>query len=453
MIYKYFANILVAGLLVTVGWASAGYSQSDARADSTIKRLSLSEALSLAEKQNYRIRQAEQQINITRAQFRKTNALFLPQLSIEEQAVTTTDPLQAFGMKLKQEQVTAADFNPQVLNDPDRITNYATSFKVEQPLFNLDQWYQRSALDKKVEGSRQQWHRTQYGVRFQVKRTYYTLILQKARRAVIDTALAAAQKHLQQAEDYYQEGMINKASMLSARVRVNNLQSKRLEARHQQQNQEDQLRYLIGLEDETAIRLTDSLDLSPVSSPLNAYRSAIDMRSDIRALKYRVDAARDMLSASRLAFVPSINLFGRYEFNDDQLLGTQADNYLVGATLQWDLFSGFKNIAGVQQSRHELEKAKLAYIDQTRQSRTEVRKVYRSLQDAREQVEIAEVTMEQAAEDLRIRSNRFEQGMEKTTDLLRAEVQLEEARMKRLQALYKYNTNLAKLEFLLEQDL
>jgi outer membrane protein TolC len=86
-------------------------------------------------------------------------------------------------------------------------------------------------------------------------------------------------------------------------------------------------------------------------------------------------------------------------------------------------------------------------------SRTEIRKAIRKMEEAREQVRLARITIEQAAEDLRIRSDRYEQGMEKTTDLLRAEVQLEEARMKRLQALYQYNISRARLELLLEKQL
>ena len=173
----------------------------------------------------------------------------------------------------------------------------------------------------------------------------------------------------------------------------------------------------------------------------------------MQALEYRVEAARDMLQASRFQFVPSVNLFGQYNFHDEVLLGTEADNYLVGATLKWDLFSGFKNIADIQQSRYELEQARLSYQDKTMQNRTEIRKTTRQMEEAQDQVQLARMTIDQAAENLRIRSDRYDQGMERTTDLLRAEVQLEEARMNYLQALYQYNVSLAHLEFLVEQNL
>jgi hypothetical protein len=38
----------------------------------------------------------------------------------------------AFGSKLNQATITASDFNPEILNNPDRTTNFATKIEVLQ---------------------------------------------------------------------------------------------------------------------------------------------------------------------------------------------------------------------------------------------------------------------------------------------------------------------------------
>ena len=85
--------------------------QSPSDVDSNLS-LSLQEATEIALEQNFAIEQAEYDIDKTRAQYRQTNALFLPQISFDYNAVSTNDPLNVFGFKLKQEIVTQQDFNP-----------------------------------------------------------------------------------------------------------------------------------------------------------------------------------------------------------------------------------------------------------------------------------------------------------------------------------------------------
>jgi len=135
------------------------------------------------------------------------------------------------------------------------------------------------------------------------------------------------------------------------------------------------------------------------------------------------------------------------------LFGTRGESYMVGATLKWDLFSGFSKAGKVMQSRAELKKAEVAYQSQSLKNQMEIKQARRSVRQAQKQFNFVEASAEQVAEDFRIRTDRYEQGMETTSDLLRAEARLSQARLQRLNALYQYNISIAKLELLLEQEL
>jgi hypothetical protein len=56
----------------------------------------------------------------------------------------------AFGSKLNQATITASDFNPEILNNPDRTTNFATKIEVLQPIINVDGLYGRQAARAKM---------------------------------------------------------------------------------------------------------------------------------------------------------------------------------------------------------------------------------------------------------------------------------------------------------------
>jgi outer membrane protein TolC len=444
-------RVLIAALFVVAPIQSLAAQNRDAN-NQNIREMSLEEALSIVEKENFQIHMATSDIEITRSQYRQTNAVFLPQISLEETGVSTNDPLNVFGFKLKQEIVTTADFNPVLLNDPDPYENFTTKLQIQQPLFNPDQLFRRNAVKNQLRAAEEQLKGTTSYARFQVKDTYYQLLLINERLSVIKISLKAAQINEERARDLHEQGMISKADFLAASVRVRDLESRQSEAEDQLQLIQENLRYLLGMGEEIVIKTTDSLRMVSVSVASITNDHAVE-NSTLKALQYQIEAAEEMVKSSKFSFVPSLNAFGSYEFNDDVAFGTRGENYFVGATLKWHLFSGFSNAGKVMQSRAELKKAKVAYRSQSLKTRMEIKQAGRSVIQAQKQFSFAEASAEQAAEDFRIRLNRYEEGMETTSDLLLAEARLSQTRLQRLNALYQYNISLATLELLLEQDI
>lgn len=428
------------------------YAQQGTGAESEVREMSLPEVLAMTEEANFRVRMAEADMDIARSQYRQTNAAFLPQLSFEETGIRTNDPLSVFGFRLKQEAVTAADFNPATLNAPDPYNNFSTKFEVRQPLLNADMLFKRGAMKNQLSAAEEQFKGTLAYARFQVKDTYYRLVLMMEQLDAIDKSLTAARENERQAGNFLEQNMISKADYLAAKVRMLELESRKSQVQNQLLTVQDNLNFLLGIEEEIKIVPSDSMETPRISEDqLEDVKPTAN--SELRALDYRVSAAEQMLRSSKFSFVPSINLFGNYEFNDEVLLGTKGESYMVGATLKWNLFSGFSKVGKVMENKAQLNKAKIAYESRSFKNRLDIEKAKRSISQAQVQLDFAESSVEQAAEDYRIRIDRYEQGMEKTTDLLAAEAKLSQSRFQRLDALYQYHSSLATLELLLEREI
>jgi outer membrane protein TolC len=416
-------------------------------------RLSLNEALERARSESFSVRNAQSQERAARAQKRQSLAVFLPQVTAAEDAATTTDPLNAFGFKLRQETVTQADFAPSSLNDPERIDNFTTRVQVDQPLVNLDGWFERRAATSAARAAAKQTNRTQHAVAFRVKKGYYGLVLARERLSVITTALEAARENARQAEALFDQGVITKADLLAARVRVLDLESQQTEATSRQQTASDQLRFLLGMSDRTHIRATDSLVQESAAVGDVTAESVNQRRSDMQALRLRADAAQEQVRAGWMAFVPKLNARGTYAWNDDTLFGTDATGYTVGASLTWNLFQGFKQVGRAQEAEADLQRAEIALEQQALQNQVEIAEAKRTLDASRQRLQQSRAAVEQAEESLRIRSDRYGEGLERTSDLLQAEATLAERRLAYLQALYQHNLTLYRLELLSEQRL
>jgi len=428
-----------------------GYAQ-DRVPDNRSMILSLEDAIEIALEQNFEIEQAVYDEDKTRAQFRKINAVFLPQLSFEYNAISTNDPLNVFGFKLKQETVTQQDFNPVLLNNPGSYENYSAVFKIQQPLFNPDMILQRSAAKQQLKSSQEQLQGTKRYIRYQVQNQYFSLILRQRQLDVIESALQTAGEHRRQAQNFYEEGMISKEDFLAARVYELEMESRKLNTENERAQVDESLALLLGLDGEHIIVPSDSLQLTPAPRFEENDPAAEVNNAQTRAIEYRVQAAERMVKSSNFSFLPKINLFGSYEYNDIDFASFGASSYMIGANLRWNIFSGFSKVGKSMEARADLNKARSMQENHRFEQENRVRQAIRALEYAEQELELTEESIRQSTEDVKIRSNRYAQGMESTTDLLEAETKLAEAKLKNVMALFKHNMSIAALNMLLETN-
>ena len=415
--------------------------------------LSLQQALEIAKENNFDLQSAHAEVQAMQADKNKSLAAFLPSITLSETFVRTTDPLNVFGLKLKQEIVSPADFNPALLNDPEAINNYNTKIEVQQPLINLDAFFGRAAAADGLSAVKHKYNRTENYIAFMVKISYYELTLQNKSLNVIIQSLAAAQSNRKVIKDYYDEGLITKADYLMAEVHVSNLESQKAELENSVSTANDKLLVLLGLGNGKQIIATDTLEIFCNISDNYLENSDVENRSDILARSYKVQSLKKMNLMSWTKFMPRLNAFGNYEFNDTKLFGAAAENWMVGLNLQWNIFNGFQNVAAIQKSQAELKQAEAEYSKAKLEGQNEIDESIRSLETAKKKLTLAQTAVEQSQESFRIINDRYNKGLEKTSDLLNAESSASNTKLNYLKSLYFYNVSLFKIELMLEKIL
>ncbi|MFO7673618.1 MAG: TolC family protein [Lutibacter sp.] len=408
--------------------------------------ISLEEVLVKVEKNNYAIKISDQDYKVAKADFNQTNSIFLPNISISHTAITTTNPLMAFGSKLNQEILTQADFNPALLNDPNEIKNFATKIEIQQPIFNADGLFMRKAAKAKMNAVELQSDRTKDYIKLEVTKAYMQLQVAYKAVEVLEKAKEAALENKKIADNSFKQGYMQKADILSVEVHMTEVENQLLSAKSSVQNASDNLKFLMGEQNEMVLKpsseLKAELDLAIYNETLS------QNRADIDAMQQSTEAYNNMHKANKMGYLPSLNAFGSYEMYDDQLFGTDAKGYLVGAQLSWNVFDGYKRIGKIQKSRAELDKAEISLDQYKNQSNLDYNIAKRQLKDAENKLMLTNLASEQSKEALRIRTNRFEQGLEKTSDLLISETQYMQKQLEYLQTVFNYNFTKAYVAFL-----
>ena len=265
---------------------------------------------------------------------------------------------------------------------------------------------------------------------------------------VLEKAKETALENQRIAENSFAQGYLQKSDVLAVQVRVTEIDN---QLHYAQSNILNASNYLSVLMNETGTAVlmpTDSLSVS--YSDIDAV-SLSENRKDILALDSATEAYKQMHKADQMSFLPRLNAFGTYEMHDDEVFQGDADGYLFGAELKWNLFEGSKRFGKSQKSKAEYDKAKLQLEQYKSESALELNRAKRNLENAQNNLRLTKLALEQSQESLRIRTNRFEQGLEKTTDLLMAETQYSQKTLEYYRTIFEHNYALAYVQFLTKE--
>lgn len=163
------------------------------------------------------------------------------------------------------------------------------------------------------------------------------------------------------------------------------------------------------------------------------------------------NAYKAVNKADKMSFLPKLNAFGSYELYDDEIFQTGANGYLFGAQLSWDIFQGSKRFAKAQKSKAAYEKSRLEYTQYVAKSNLELNKAKRLFIDAKNKLDLTTLALQQSRESLRIITNRFKEGLEKTSDLLLAETNYAQKQLEYYQTIFEYNYAQSYLKFLTKE--
>lgn len=394
-------------------------------------QLTLREALQLADSGAYANRIAGADARAQHAHAIAPLQGILPNLRVEAGALATTDPINAFGTKLRQRSITAADFNPATLNYPDAARTRMAGLVWEQPLFNADAWTGRHAASAAADAmdAMRDWTRT--GTRADVIRAYYGSTLAREVRQTLDAARRAADAHVARARALADTGLVTRSDALLAQVRAGEVRAKLLAAESDAAHAERGLAVVLGLQQlpdalptalpsAVSIRAIAAGDATPADGTPVAAASANTGRADVRAAESaRRAAATDAWRAKSL-YLPRVNGFARYDWNDKTRLFANERAWTVGVMATWTPFAGASEIGEVRGANARAVAAEARAEAATAQAALDLARTRDRVAVALAQLDIAEQAVAQATEAHRIVARKYDGGLATISDLLEA---------------------------------
>lgn len=407
-----------------------------------------SKAVSLAILQHPRLKEMQSRQEIAAERITQARAGFWPRISFVERYSRTNTPMWAFGTKLNQEVITQADFDPERLNHPDAIDNFASALMFNWSLFDSGRsWFgSRQALEGSAVADLA-YKKTSQQVIAGTATAYDGVLLALSHRQVIDQAILLAEAHLRLVTERFQAGFVVKSDYLRAQVRLSDLKQRRHMAESRVAVAGAALNAAMGEPVDRRYLPADTLDIRPAAGrTVEEWISmALAQRPELEQLAKQEAIALAEISKQKASHLPSLSLFGNYEMNTERF-DHSGDSYTVGAMVEVPIFSGFSDVSRTREARAAAEEVRARRRDMVAGIEVETRQAFYETASARERIGVAESAVGMAEENRRIVSDRYKNGLLTIVELLDAETVLQEAKTNLYQALYDYRVSNVRLQ-------
>ena len=284
---------------------------------------------------------------------------------------------------------------------------------------------------------------------------YLGVYERRANLKVADAAFETLEKVYRDGESRFQVGLIGKNELLKFRVDYDNADITQKAAGAGLKKSVQRLSFQVGTDiDLSDLDFADFVTL-PTQIDQNTYsRKMLAERSEIKALESAIKAASSQEKSALSEYYPQVDVVGSYRNYDDNFIngsGSVNDDELrAQLVVSMNLFQGFTTDAAVGKAkletrslRYDLEELKNSLV-------TDLDNLFIDFEVSLENVDVANRSIEQAEENLRITQLKYDEGLQRETDLLDAITSLSRAQYNYVAVLRKLFANYFQLTRMIE---
>jgi outer membrane protein len=395
--------------------------------------LTLEEAVKLALKQNTTAQIAVLSAAETREQQRVALSNLLPQANFNLQEQRQRVNIEAqFGGELPP----GFPF-PRALG-PFNI--FSTGVGFEGPLFDLSLLHRYRAAQASTAASGADVRSTREQVILLVVSQYIGTLRASADVQASRSRVDLAQALYNQAADLQREGVGTGIDTLRANVELQNEKQRLIEAEADEQRSLFGLSRLLNLDPRQELHLSDSLGFFDTPQPEveSSIEQALSTRQEWRSLESQIKAAEYSKKAAWEERLPSVRFSGNWtQLGTDP--GRVVPTYNYAGSVNIPLFTGGRIRAESARADLQIQRALQQRADLRNSIALDVKTALINLNSARNEVEVANLGVQLAKQEVDQARDRFQAGVANNIEVIQAQDSLSRANDNQIAALYRFN--------------
>jgi len=308
------------------------------------------------------------------------------------------------------------------------------------PIFDFSLWKQYKAARSNEDAAKAQSLSTREQVILLVVSQYIGGLRNEADVQASQSRVQLAQALYDQAADLQKEGVGTGIDTLRANVELQNEKQRLIEAQNNRDASLFGLVSILNLDPRQKIELADSLSFFETPQPEvePSIDEALQGRPEWKAIEAQEKALNYQKQAAQYSRLPSFRADGNWAY-----LGTKPDNgiptYTYTASMDVPLWTSGRIKAQIAQADLELQRVGQQKADLRNQIALDVKTSLLNLESARNEVQVANLGVQLAKEEVDQSRDRFQAGVANNIEVIQAQDSLSRANDNQIAALYRFN--------------
>jgi outer membrane protein len=399
-------------------------------------KLTLPEAVRMALHQNPEVQIANLNVAESREDRAISRSALLPQASLGVSDAATRRNMQAFiGM-------TIPGFPQHV--GPFQTFQAGPGFSV--PIFDLTLWRRLEASNHNVDGTYAQELTVREQTTLLVVSQYLGCLRAAADVQAVQSRVQLAQALYDQAVELQKQGISTALDTLRSNVELQNEKQRLIVAETQRKTSLYGLEKLLSLDPHQSVMLSDETSFfsMPQFGLEESIDSAIANRPEIKSLLAQETAARLQQKAAGEERLPKVVVDGNWGYQGTSLPAS-IPAYQFQVTVQVPLITSGRIHAETAKARIEMKKIDRQMEETKSRVALEVKSAVEQLNSARNEVQVANLGVKLAKDEVSDARERFQAGVANNIEVITAQDALSRANDNQIAALYRYNQSRADL--------
>jgi outer membrane protein TolC len=281
---------------------------------------------------------------------------------------------------------------------------------------------------------------------FETRQAFYDCLQANALVAVAEESVVTFRRHLSDAQQMFDVGMISNFEVLRAKTELGARNADLVAARSARRLAYANLKRLLAVPQDTRLQLEGALGWIPLSQDLKALVDrAWSRRPELLALGTGLKAAEREVRRKKGQFLPQVGATADWT-NQDGGGAVTPEGWTFTLGVQLDIYTGNRRAREVAEARAQERSLTYELEDVKRLVELDVHRAYIQVQDAIARIKSEKGTVELGEEGLRLAELRFQEGVGTQADILDAQLALTNAQSALVRALREYAVAHAALE-------
>ena len=430
-------NIIYRVLVFMIIVSSLNFSQQNDYSNLTVER-----CVQIALEKNKQNAISQKLIEKSGAQLKQAESARMPQLEISSSAYMNDEdinfiqpplqvkipPIDLLGMTLS---LDAVDFPAQSFKIADN-KSIMTEAMLTYPLYTggkISSIIEQAKLGLNI--SKDDARLTEREIKFNVKNTYYSVILARNISRIAGDALLRFEATYKLTESLFNSGSekVNKLDYLKNKMTLEAFRGMNSTILSNYKTAVSALKFYMGIDQSREISISEENSIYEIATAEKflTSESLNEMNINNQKLDKAIKVYEHKVDEARSDYYPSLALFGNFRRWDNsyEYANFTPENqniFTVGVGLKWSLFNGFRTEGKIEEMEVEVSKYKTQKALLNDGLRLQKEKLFNELQEAKEKVSSSKNAMMTAIENRELNLRAYQNEMASVSDFIESQL-------------------------------